>query len=270
MIRKVHLIVKSHKQRNAGTKSDPVLIVGRQTSDLIHETFHSPEGLIEGKAAHFTVDVSGLNLEQDYQYTRLGIRGADMWLPEYIFAWIERDPQYPNEPTIMPLALETFSATPLSTDEFEGRLSIPVTPAWLGGYYTRIQRLLVVVKTSAKHNAGTRSEVRLTVRKADGSVMGIAINEHGETETGNVHISAPYLNDNIFPGSLRNLTLSIHGEDAWRPSEVYVFGFSDEYDQQKFLVPLVYIPDWNAAGLPQMSTDKHEGQAEVTLYQVFQ
>ncbi len=268
MIRKIHVALKTSQVRNAGTNSAPVLIIGLEDRDLIQLTFSNNDGLKEGEAAYYSVDVSDQNLNLEYNYVRLGIRGGDAWLPEYAFVWVEKEPQWEGDPAIQPLALKVYASDELSTDENEGKLSIPLTRAYYGGFYNQIQGMFILVKTGDNVYAGTQSPVWLTVQTKTQIVLEVPINGTEATSYGGVYLGNFGVNPISFT-DIQRIELKIGGDDAWMPEQVIIFAYQIQYAEQKAMSPLAYITDWKKAGLPQMSTDPKEGQAMVTLYQAY-
>ncbi|MDX1942095.1 MAG: hypothetical protein SFU99_16145 [Saprospiraceae bacterium] len=268
MIRKIHLALKTANIRNAGTNSKAVLIIGQENWDLIQHTFQDAEELQEGKSHFLTLDVAERNLQLEYNYVRLGIRGADAWLPEFAFVWVEKEPQYEGDPVIQPLALKTYASETLSVTEKEGFLSIPLSRAYYGGFYNKIQFFLIIIKTGDSKYAGTQSPVWLTIRTKKQVVVNVPIHGADATRYGGTYIG----NFGVEPFSyadLQSIELGIDGEDAWMPEQVMIFGYEQQYAEQKSMMPVVYIPDWKGMGLPQMSTDPKEGSTLVKLYQAY-
>jgi|GEM_PF-5273923 hypothetical protein len=268
MIHTIYLALKTANVRNAGTNSDAVLILGREDSDLLQHTFESAEGLQAGRSAYYTLDVSGQNLLPEYNYVRLAIRGADAWLPEYAFVWVEKEPQYEGDPVVQPLALKTLASEVLSTDEKEGKLSIPLARSYAGNFYNTIQSVFIVIKTGAGKYAGTKSPVQLTIGTKQGTVLQVPISDMEATTYGGIYLGNFAVSPFRF-ADLKNIELSIAGEDAWVPEQVIIFGYQQIYGEQKSMSPLVYIKNWKKEGLPPMSTDPKEGKAVVSLYQAY-
>lgn len=268
MIRKIHVALKTAKVRNAGTSSDPVLIIGLEDRDLLQLTLPTSEGLQEGKSAYYAIDISNQNLNLEYNYVRLGIRGADAWLPEYAFVWVEKEPQYENDPVLQPVALKVYASDELSTDENEGKLSIPLARAYYGGFYNQIQYVFILVKTDDTRYGGTQSPVWLTIQTKSATALEVPIVGKEGTPAGGVYLGNFGVNPFNF-ADIQRVEMRIEGDDAWMPEQVMVFVYQVQYADQKAMSPLVYITDWKKAGLPQMSADPKEGQAVVTLYQAY-
>lgn len=268
MIRTIHVALKTAQVRNAGTNSAPVLTITQEDIDLLELTLPLENGLEEGKAIYFSMDVSQFNLELSNYYVRLGIRGADAWLPEYAFVWVEKDPQYIGDPAVQPLALKVYASELLSTTEKEGRLSVPLTRAYYGGFYNEIQFIFVLVKTDDNFRAGTKGPVWLSVRNKNEEALRVPLTGPGALESDSVYMANFGVNPFNF-ADLRSIDLTIEGADAWLPEQVMIFAYQQQYAEQKSMTPVVYIPNWKKAGLPQMSTDPKEGQSTVTLYQAY-
>lgn len=59
-----------------------------------------------------------------------------------------------------------------------------------------------------------------------------------------------------------SIILQIKGDDAWLPTNFFLFGLDDATGRPEQLVPLVHLPDWPFGF---MSTDSSEGIETVTL-----
>jgi hypothetical protein len=269
MINKLHLVVKTRESRNAGTQNHPVLIMGDQNRDLVHHSFDTGEaGLPAGEAAYFTLPVEGRNLPNYFNQIRLGLRGADLWQLDFAFLWADTTPEAYEQFSVQPLAFAPLSLPSLSVDEQEGVTSTPLPLCYLGGFYTEIQQLLVVIRNSEKKRAGTKSFVYLSVMTTQGLACDVALNPEGEFGYGETLIALPKLQHHFFYNQLRSVELRIEGDDQWEPGQVSIFGISN-IGETRQMVPMVYIPHWAGAGLPKMSSDPKEGEALVQLYRAY-
>ena len=106
---------------------------------------------------------------------RMALRGADAWRPETIF--IFGDEPTSRTTSFRPIAIKNYNWEQISTDESEGRISMPLGRANLGGYYTRMNRVLILIQNASKRHAGTKSPVLLTIDGEDGEVLRYEIPE---------------------------------------------------------------------------------------------
>lgn len=189
---------------------------------------------------------------------RVGIRGGDAWAPQHIFIFGH------TERLFVPLAIETDLDAALSTDPDEGHLSMPLRLVTAGTSTTVIRRLLVLIGTSLKDEAGTDSPVQLQISAAGA----IAVQQmlpgtpQDDLETGR---SNWYFLDVAVPftrGQVNSVTLSILDEDAWLPRSMLIFGLDTSSGRPNTIVPLVVMLDWQ---LGPLSTDPAEGKASIGL-----
>lgn len=267
MLKKIHCVFTTHPFKSAGTGSKPVLILGDSRRDVLYHTFE-PIAYIEGGSSHFfTIDVANRGLPNYYQYIRLGIQGDDLWIPEsvFIFGELEEPGDYPFQP----IAMQYYSKDLLSTDELEGRISVPLNRATIGGVYTELSRLLIIIRNADGQFAGTNSPITLTVQGRDEELLRLEIPAGKLAAAGATYFKALWFRNIESSNVVRDIKVHIGGDDQWTPSAVYIFGVDRQVNEYEQVVPLVYIPDWQAAGLGSMSEDSKEGKESVVLYQAY-
>ena len=267
MLTKIHCIFSTHPFRTAGTSSKPVLILGNNRTDLLHHTFDIQKPISGGSSHYFTIDVRGQGLNTYFQFMRLGIRGDDMWVPESVFVFGEQDES--ESLRFQPLAIQFYDKELLSTDEYEGRISIPLKRASLGSYYTQLSRVMVMIRNNGQRHAGTKSPVLLTIEGKKEELLRLEIPEGKLATDDAVYFTGVWFRNIDSSNEIRSIRLHIGGDDQWTPGSVYVFGIDREPDEYEQVVPLVYIQDWAETGLGSLSEDAKEGKDSVTLYQAF-
>jgi hypothetical protein len=268
MLTKIHLVVSTHKIRNAGTKSDPVIILAQNNQDVLHHTFHLDKGVEEGSFLYFTLDVTELQLQPYFDYVRIGLRGADAWYPDFAFVWgEEQEPNWAGH-RIMPIGVEHFTAK-LSTDESEGRLSIPLRRANLGGIYQQFQRLLVIVKNAEQRFAGSSGDILLRFHSRKGLLAELNLRHESLARPGGAFFCMHYATDLFWVNELTSIELENCSENAWLPQSLRVLAFDNQPDEYETVVPLVDISDWSATGLGWLSANPQEGEPKVLLYRAF-
>lgn len=275
---------------DSGTDSPIVLIINVRGGrfDVLHRTFPdtAQDDQEQGQANLYeiteddfepqafvgaTVDPQDLNPSS----IRIGIRGADMWRPKSVFIWGEQ-----KDGLIIPLALDTdlqgrvgiegqLINVRLSTNASEGKLSFAPTRVQSGVANTVITRLLVVMTTADKEDAGTDDKIELRIVNSDGL---LAVNhvfpdtsqsdlERAQANLYYVPVNIPFSKIELSATSIR---LSILGKNAWLPAQFFLFGLSEEEGGQppEFVVPIVHLPTWP---LSTLSTEPGEGQETVIL-----
>jgi hypothetical protein len=190
---------------------------------------------------------------------RLGMRGDDAWAPRHVllFGQTSRD-------SVVPLAMETDLSGWLSADASEGALTIPLRLVALGGSDMLIQRLLLLVNTADKRDAGTDSLVQLQL-KADANLLFSEVitdtaQDDMERALSNWYefgVSSPFTRAGI-----DGITLTMLGDDAWLPASLFLFGLNTASGRPTHLVPLASVPVWNKGWL---SSDESEGTKVVRL-----
>jgi hypothetical protein len=271
MLEKLHLLITTQKVRESGTKSKPVLILTENNRDLLHHTFHLPEGGIEdGSTQLLTLDVSKLNLPLYFQNRRIGIRGADAWWPEHIFLWgINANPTEYDQTEFVPMGIDYFQPYKLSTDETEGRISIGLRHCHLGGNYNLLNRLMLIIVNDEKRYAGTNNPVVVKISTEDGLLTQFDIPARQLQQPGQAFSALHFIDKKFFVNKIRSVEVEIKGEDSWMPKSFWLLALDDQPDEWEAVVPLVNIPDWQATGLGAFSADPSEGEAVKLLYRSF-
>ena len=197
---------------------------------------------------------------------RLGIRDDDAWGPEHVLLFGRTLPQWqPSQ--IIAFAMETDLAHWLSTDTSEGKLTMPIRLVGPGSPTTLIRKALLLVYTGSGNNVETDNDIQIQITAGGALVVDATISNTPQDDleqyTGNwypLDVAVPFTKgDVVSNGSIR---LSIHGDDAWLPSQVYVFGLDTETGRPSEVVTLVAIPKWD---LGWLSTDTSEGEPSTLL-----
>ncbi|MEU4896211.1 hypothetical protein AB0B12_26240 [Streptomyces sp. NPDC044780] len=129
--------------------------------------------------------------------------------------------------------------------------------------------MAILLSTAGASNSGTDDQVRLQIRRTDGAMLvdfETVNTPQEDLETGSsnwyfTEASTQFTKAELDANSIR---LSINGEDAWRPSRFFAFGFDTRGDSERprAIVPLVSLAEWP---FQVMSTDTSEGVQSVTL-----
>ena len=265
MLKKIYFAFKTAKYRHAGTKDQPVLIISDNTRDLLHHNFKTEGPIEEGSAHLLSVDVEKLNLNRYPRYMRVGLRGADMWRPELVFVFAELVNENYH---YSPLGIKYYSP-PISADESEGRLSIPLTRANFGGNFTRLRRLLVLIRNETKTGAGTNRPITLSIDSHAKNIASHKIPAGALAKNGGIYLSMVYLSENFIQNDIRDIEIRINGSDKWTPASFWLWGLDERQDNYENMVPLVAIPDWQSSDLGALSEDEKEGTASKLLYKAF-
>jgi len=134
-----------------------------------------------------------------------------------------------------------------------------------------IRRLILLLSTADKDNAGTDDPIRLQIITSDGRLVVDHIFDEDtpqdDLERGQANFYyVPVINSfNRTELNSDSVTLSIIGKDAWIPDRLFLFGLSDDEfvrDKVEFVVPLVHLPEWP---LGTLSGDSKEGKKSVPL-----
>ncbi|HET9716136.1 MAG TPA: hypothetical protein VFP60_08125 [Pseudolabrys sp.] len=197
---------------------------------------------------------------------RLGIRDDDAWAPQQVLVFGQTQPEW-SPSQIVALAMETDLTHWLSTDSSEGHLTMPLRLVGPGSATTVIRKVMLLVYTGSGSNVETDSPIRLQIT-AGGAIVAdqtIADTPQDDLEqyTGNWHpvdVAVPFTKGDVVTNG--NIRLSILDDDAWLPSQVYVFGLDTESGRPSEVVTLAAIPKWE---LGSLSTDPSEGNASVLL-----
>jgi hypothetical protein len=240
-----------------------VLTVNQNGSDRLNHTFPdtSQEDQERGQTKLYEVNVAGNNIipeDLNNSSIRIGIRGDDLWQPEHVVIWGERL----SGGAIIPVAVETDLTVRLSTDAGKGNLSLPLRRVASGAADMPIRRLLMLMTTANRADAGTNSGIELQVFSDGALVVDFDVPDtpHEEQERGQanfyfVPVAVPFAQDSLDNTSIR---LRIKGDDAWLPGSFFLFGLDDAAGWPEALVPLVHLLTWPHG---QLSTDSGEGVA---------
>jgi len=266
-----------------GTDSPIGLVINESGVERLNHRFDEDtpqEDQERGQANLYSVDVRGRNIDRaelDDSSVRVSNLGGDQWEPELLYIWGEAGTT-PFNSEIVPIAIETEITTKLSTDSQDvGAVpSMPVRLVAKGNSNMRINRLMLLVMTAGiPHTgiiatAGFPSETDDPIELEIVNDAGIAVKfeipdtpqqdlERGQTNLYSIPVSVPFTKRSLRSNSIR---LRIKGDDAWRPSRLFLFGLDDATGRPESIVPLVHVPEWN---LGDLSTDTSEGQEQVTL-----
>lgn len=270
---------------DAGTDDSIVLIIneGGETVDAVHFTLPdtAQDDQEEGQVNLYQIDLRDetpregrtfLTEKLNDSSVRVGIRGDDAWSPGSCFVWGRS-----TEGTIIPLALnvvkEGFKSgenptMSLSTDRDEGRISFCVKRVQSGDAFTGNRRLILLLTTADRNNAGTDDTITLKIT----NTLGDVVVDHTFTDTPQrdleraqanfyyVDVPGVVIRSNL---SDKSIVLSINGKDAWLPASVFLFGLDGrEGETVRIVTPLVHMTEWPFGFL---STDPEEGRPQVEL-----
>ena len=270
MLNRLWVAMLTHNTRDAGTDSPTMIIINQYGIDRLHHTFldTAQRDQEQGEANLYGINVVG-PVDPDHltdSSVRVAIRGDNLWEPEHYVVWGEQ----PQEPRVVPIAIETDMNMGLSTDRREGHLSLPLRLVDLGSSEMGISRLLMLMTTADVENAGTDDTIELQITDAAGSIIvdydvpdtPQQDQERAQANFYFVPVGSRFTKNDLNAGSIR---LRIQGSDAWLPQSFFLFGLDGAAGRPGSLVPLVHIPNWT---LGWMSTDPGEGESSVILPQV--
>lgn len=267
MLKKIHFAFSTAHVRHAGTHSKPILILGDYNKDRLQHTFDPDQGIEAGSSHIYDLDVTSLQFRNYFPIIRMGLRGADAWLPQVVFVFGENEAG--ESPRYTPLAFRNWMPEELSTDESEGLFSVPLFRASLGTQHTACRRLVVLIQNEDLQHAGTQSPVHLSIAFKDGSSWEYEF-DSGELEgRGAAFLAARYTRQSFHVTDVREVKLSIDGEDQWAPRRIFIYGVDERANEYETMVPLVTVGEWEETGLPLLSSDEKEGAREVLLYRSF-
>jgi hypothetical protein len=261
----LHLAALTRNIDDAGTSSTFNLTVNVDATDILDQNFsidvEKGEATLLGGPFPETLD-SGLLTNTSI---RLGIRGDDAWSPQDVLVFglaFER-----NE--LAALAMETDLTDNLSTDDREGKLTMPIRLVGRGGSTTLIRRVLLLVDTiwQSFTDTGTDSPIELEIRAAGNLVLLQEVIdtpqpdlESGKTNWYPLDAAVPFTRADVLADG--GITLRIKGEDAWKPMRLFLFGLDTAAGRPNEVVSLVSLPVWPHGW---MSTDTGEGKPSVDL-----
>jgi hypothetical protein len=193
---------------------------------------------------------------------RIGNRGDDAWAPQHILLF-----GHTTREGVVPIAMETDLTEWLSSDADEGALTLPLRLVGFGGSDTVIHRLLLLVRTADKDDAGTDSLIQLRVTISGQLHVSEVITdtpqkdlERGVANWYELPVQTPFTRLEFDLNG--RMELEILGADAWLPESLYVFGLDTPAGRPTKLVPLASKRIWGGLVL---SRDPDEGSTIVGL-----
>lgn len=277
---RLRIAMLTRRFQKSGTDSPITLVVNIGGNDLLRHTFPDTKQKDQekGQANLYSIDVTGKSImpnELTNSSIRVETRGTDMWEPEHIMVWGERETL--QGVSIVPLAIETNITTQLSNAP-DKETSMPLRLVSQGDRNMEINRVFMFLTTAGEtFDADIFGGQVISIAKTD-SPIEIQIVSQGhlvvlteirdtfqdDLEGGGANFySAPV----ITPFTRRNLdsrsiTLRLKGLDNFEPDSFFLFGLDDSTGRPEAIVPLVSLPSW-PYGL--MKPDTTNGMASVTL-----
>ena len=199
---------------------------------------------------------------------RIGVRDDDAWAPGDILLFGQSAAEF-SSGVAVPLAMETGLTDWMSTDPSEGPLTVPLRRVDPGDSNTVIRRVLMLVYTQWTHGSesGTDSGIQLEVFAGENLVLREEIHDTSQSDlevtSSNWYVMdapVPFTRGEVQAGG--RITLSILGDDAWKPLFLFVFGLDTASGRPNQVVSLVSRSVW---GPRWMSTDTNEGDPSVEL-----
>jgi hypothetical protein len=283
-IRQVYAAMLTRNTKDSGTRRKIVLIANIYGIDRLHYTFppSSQMDQIVGQANLYRLAVAeAIPLDTQFlsrTYFRIAIRGSDLWRPEHFFIWGTVGGANPIVPMALGLDLRTSGVQRgnrvgtdrplvLSGDEGKGDVSFSLSSVNLGGGAVPIRRLLVIMSTADRPNAGTNSALTLQVAGASQVIVTYNLpdtpqedQERGQANWYFVPIPVEFKKNSLGPSP--KVTLTIAGTDAWLPASIMVFGLDSAEGHPAYIVPLVHVDPW---ALGWLSSDPNEGKSTIEL-----
>jgi hypothetical protein len=278
IIDKLFLAVLTRDDEDAGSGSDLNVVVNINGNDVVSHfvVYRPPFDIKRGNAGILPVaDTTEHPIQFDSDSltnssVRVEITGDDAWAPQHVFLVGRTDPLSNEVVRWIPLAIELDTKIWLSSDTSEGHVSMPVRLVRSGNNSTVIRRVLLLLRTSDKDDAGTDDPIELEITAGGSVVMKQATaggnstsQDDTEEESHNwyfLNVSVPFTKDQVLSNG--GIKLGIRGKDAWLPKEVYVYGFDTAEGRPREIVHLVSISDWS---LGWLSRDTSEGEEFVPL-----
>jgi hypothetical protein len=269
------LAVLTRDEEDAGSNSSLNVVVNINGDDVVsnHVIYLPPYDIKTGNAG--ILPVAGTN-ERPIQFdsasltnssVRVEITGDNAWAPQHVFLLGRTDPLSNEVVQWIPLAIELDTNTWLSTDTSEGRPSMPLRLVRSGGNSTVIRRVLLLLRTEDEGNAGTNDRLELEITAGGTPVLrettGDTSQDDLERAAHNwyfLNVSIPFTKGDVLSNG--GIKLSIKGENAWLPRDVYVYGFDMADGRPREIVHLVSITKWS---LGWLSKDLSEGKESVDL-----
>jgi hypothetical protein len=262
--------------KDAGTDSNVFLTVITNDIERLRHTFPKtpqrtfpptpPKGPEKGRANLFSVNVAANGIVSESLTSnsiKVRIGGDDQWSPRHIVVWGRS-----TGGTVIPLAIRTDITEKISGDKNEGENFLQIPPVAQGNADLRINRLLMLMLTADVTDAGTPNQISLQVFNGDRLVAEFDSEDtsQGDQERGQAALYFAPVKSAFTKRSLgaTSIKLKIHGDDAWTPSQFFLFGLRLVSGRLQSMVPLVHIPSWKP-GLPSLSLDDDEGKDFVDL-----
>jgi hypothetical protein len=263
----LHLAVRTRNIDDAGTSSGFNLTVNVDATDVLDQNFsvnlEKGEATLLGGPFPETLDSNLLTNTS----IRLGIRGDDAWAPHDVLVFglaFQR-----NELAALAMETDLSDADLLSTDDHEGKLTMPIRLVGRGGSSTLIRRVLLLVDTiwQSFTDTETDSPIELEIRAGGNLVLLQEIVdtpqpdlEAGKTNWYPLDAAVPFTRADVLANG--GITLRIKGEDAWKPMRLFLFGLDTATGRPNEVVSLVSLPVWPHGW---MSADTDEGKPSVEL-----
>jgi hypothetical protein len=276
IIERPYLAVRTSNDEDAGTRSYLNLTINIDGSDVVDYDLlwrRDPSdsvGIERGEAAIFYIRPEGggpyemvdpfESMSLTPSSIRLGIRAADDWHPEHVLLLGSTLRE------MIPLAVEVDQTVRLSTNDREGHLSMPVRPVSQGNSTTVIRRVLLLVSTDGwNDNAGTDDPIELQITAGGGIVLQQQIHDTPQPDLekgcfnwyGPFEAAVPFTRSDV--ASNGGIQLRILGDNAWKPSQVLVYGFDTADGRPTEIVSLV-APPFGKWDMGWLSTDPNEGE----------
>jgi hypothetical protein len=282
MIDKLWLVTLTKNEDNAGTDTGGLnLTINIDGEDVVDHQF----GFMGGSGGHLGPDSGwlsdgqaaisggpygnpGFDLSTPIDSSlltnssiRVGIRSDDAWGPDSILVLGN------TQRRIIALAMETELESWLSTDTTEGKLTMPIRMVSPGTSSTVIRRVLLLTFTGSGIDVETDSRLVLEIT-AGGSIALVqelpdTPQDDQEQYTANWYVldaEVPFTRGDVLSnGGIKLVTL---GDDAWVPTQVFIYGLDTAEGRPNEVVHLVSIVDWDLGAL---STDHNEGKEFVPL-----
>lgn len=287
LIETLYTAMTTRDQEDSGSKNKIVIIGNQNGVDKFQFTIagtSTQKNREDGRAnLYISKLVPSAFLDTQYlsrTYFRVGIRGDDLWAPQDFYIWGTAQGRQPVIPLAMGLDLHTQGVMRypgqdpgaaqqpigLSTHWQEGDISFPVHPVYLGNSSVAINRLLLVVRTAARADAGTRDEVKFQIQSPNGAMDFDVPDTHpqGHLERGQTNFflfptPSSFTKGSLGPNAIR---LFIEGDDKWLPEALYLFGLDIPDGLPTYVVPLVHL---EGEPVGWMSQALSEGQPSAVL-----
>ena len=269
-VNSLYLAALTRDLDDAGSSDQLNVTINVNGIDVAVAEFVAEHPEAQGYLQHAVAVVSFNSESLTNSSVRIGNRGDDAWAPEHILLFAHE-----NRQGTVPIAMETDLTQWLSSDANEGALTLPLRLVGLGDSSTLIHRLLLLVRTADRDDAGTDSPVRLQVIDSNGQLRMSELITNTQTDTPQddlergvsnwyyLPVQTPFTEREIdSAGSVGRIELEILGRDAWLPESLYLFGLDTLSGRPTKLVPLVSTANWQ---LGHLSQDETEGSPKLFL-----